>query len=81
MPHEPDAVDRWRFWPAGVEARLRGAFPDADVTLHAYGNGLAATAFLQGVAAEVLRPDELAHQDTRYPSSCARGWTSADAPG
>jgi SAM-dependent methyltransferase len=75
-PHdakEPDAIDHWRFWPAGVESLLRRAFPGASATVHAYGNVLAATAFLQGLAAEELRPDELAHHDARYPIVvCAR---------
>lgn len=64
---EPDDIDRWRFWPAGLRHLIVEAFPHADVRLHGYGNLTAAIAFLHGISAEELRQDELSHVDLRYP--------------
>lgn len=65
--NEPDEADHWRFWPAGVRRLLEAAFPDANVDVVGHGNIVAAIAFLHGLAAEELRPDELAFTDARYP--------------
>jgi hypothetical protein len=37
------------------------------VTTQTYGNVLAATAFLYGLAAEELQPADLTHLDRRFP--------------
>lgn len=65
--------DEWRhgwFWaitPAGA-ARLFGDQFGADqVEVAAHGNVLAATAFLQGLSAGELRPEELDRDDPQYP--------------
>lgn len=75
-PHdakEADGGDYWRFWPAGLESLIRRALPGATCTINAYGNVLAATAYLYGLSAEELRDDELAYHDPRYPVVvCAR---------
>ena len=42
------------------------AFPSAEVTVDAFGNVLAATAFLQGLATEELSPGELDYRDPDY---------------
>jgi hypothetical protein len=42
------------------------AFPATSVRVDSFGNALAATAFLHGLAAEELRPTELDHSDPDY---------------
>jgi SAM-dependent methyltransferase len=59
--------DLHRFTPAGLAATLRAAFPEAGQRSVGYGNLLAAVAFLYGIAAEELRPEELAAYDPSYP--------------
>jgi SAM-dependent methyltransferase len=63
---DPDAPadDRWHFMPAGLEELIQRTCPDAEFSVEAGGNPLVATAFLQGIAAEELRRDEL---DARHP--------------
>jgi len=56
-------VDTWRMLPAGLEEILESGCPDGDVDVDGFGNVLAATALLMGVAAEELRPSELDHND------------------
>jgi SAM-dependent methyltransferase len=77
-PRIPEDRDYWRFLPAGVMALLRAAAPEARVRVQGYGNLVAALAFLHGVSAEELRPNELATEDPRFPVLvCAR----VDVPG
>jgi hypothetical protein len=63
---DPDAVedDRWHLTRAGLETVIRRACPDGEYSVQAHGNPIVATAFLQGVAAEELRADEL---DAHHP--------------
>lgn len=69
--------DYWRFWPAGLAHLLATAAPRSPRSVVGYGNLLATTAFLHGVAAEELKPSELSRQDGRFPVVvCAR----VDAP-
>jgi SAM-dependent methyltransferase len=71
--HVPLEGDYWRFQPAGVEALLREVAPAARSSVRGYGNLVAATAALHGLAAEELTPDELAHHDPGFPVVvCAR---------
>lgn len=60
------AVDRWRFAPPALEALLRDLAP-AEVDVRGWGNLTVAVAALMGLAAEDLRPDELAAHDPGYP--------------
>lgn len=56
----------WRF-SSQAAARLFGAvFGRDNIEVHAYGNSLCAVAMLQGLAAEDLRPEELAFNDPDY---------------
>jgi SAM-dependent methyltransferase len=55
--------DLWRWTVAGLEELLRRACPGGEVEVTGYGNALASVAFLMGLAAEELRPDELAAHD------------------
>jgi glycosyltransferase involved in cell wall biosynthesis len=60
---------RWNFTALSARALFESAFAPGDVTVETRGNVLAATAFLHGLAAEDLRPDELAHHDRDYQVS------------
>ena len=51
--------DFWRFTSQSLRRLFEQQFPQAGVQIAAYGNPLAATAFLQGVATHELRPREL----------------------
>jgi SAM-dependent methyltransferase len=57
------ALDRWRFTRAGVELLVGEACPGAAAAVHGRGNLAAAVAFLDGVAAEELKPSVLALDD------------------
>jgi SAM-dependent methyltransferase len=71
--HEPLEGDYWRFWPAGLLHALQRAAPEARHVVTAYGNLVAAIAFLHGLSAEELERDELDHHDPVYPVViCAR---------
>jgi SAM-dependent methyltransferase len=61
------AIDAWRMLPSGLHATLESRCPDADVEVQGFGNVLAATALLMGVAAEELSPSELDHFDADHP--------------
>lgn len=68
----PDG-DLWRLTPAGLGALISRTLPDAGFELTGYGNVLAATAFLYGIAAEELSAAELDHVDHEFPMlACAR---------
>jgi SAM-dependent methyltransferase len=56
----------WRFTEQSLGRLLSDTFGSANVTVEAYGNVLASMAFLQGLAVEDLRSDELDHRDQRY---------------
>jgi len=56
----------WRFTSQSLRRLLSEAFPPEHVRVEAYGNVLASTALLQGLAVEDLRHEELAHHDQRY---------------
>ena len=58
--------ERWRFTPAGVRDVVSRAAPGASIEVTAHGNLVVATAFVQGLAAEDLRPDELDVTDERF---------------
>jgi SAM-dependent methyltransferase len=66
-------IDRWRLLPLGLQHVLEQTCTGAHVTVRGYGNLLTATAFLQGLAADELREDELEPHDPHYPLvACAR---------
>ena len=65
--------DLWRFTPAGVEELVSAVCPSADADVRSYGNVLACSAFLHGLAAEELRPGDLRRHDPDFPVVvCAR---------
>ena len=57
--------DYWRFTAASTERLLRDV-SFANVEVRSYGNVLAATAYLHGIAKEELTPEELDHNDREY---------------
>jgi SAM-dependent methyltransferase len=60
--------DRWRWVPRGFAELVDSvAPPTSDVEVMGMGNGLAARAFLFGLAAEDLVPTSLAVNDPNYP--------------
>jgi SAM-dependent methyltransferase len=59
--------DFWRFTPLSARRLFEEAFIGGSVEVQAYGNSLAATAFLQGMATEELTSEELDHDDPVYP--------------
>jgi SAM-dependent methyltransferase len=58
--------DYWRFTSMSARNLFTEFFPEDRVRVDAHGNVLAATAFLQGVAAGELVPRELDHRDPDY---------------
>ncbi len=57
----------WSFTPHSARRLFAERFPPENVEVEAHGNVLSATAFLQGMAAHELRPQELDHRDPSYP--------------
>ena len=64
--------DRWReywcwsFTQVSTRRLFEEIFPGTNLTIEVAGNVLVATAFLQGLAAEELLPEELNHLDPDY---------------
>ncbi|MGH7893805.1 MAG: methyltransferase domain-containing protein [Candidatus Binatia bacterium] len=56
----------WRFTTQSTRRLFARVFPPARVTAIAYGNVLAAVAFLHGLAAEELSREELDHDDPDF---------------
>jgi SAM-dependent methyltransferase len=63
--------DFWRFTSMSMERLFAEVFPDERVTIEVFGNVLAATAFLHGLAAEELSPEELDHRDPDFEVTIA----------
>jgi glycosyltransferase involved in cell wall biosynthesis len=57
----------WSFSALSARRLFESVFPAENVSVQTWGNVLAATAFLHGVAAGELRPHELDHHDPYYP--------------
>jgi hypothetical protein len=56
----------WNFTTLSARRLFEEVFSEANVRVEAYGNVLAATAFLQGLAAEELTRQELDYHDPNY---------------
>jgi SAM-dependent methyltransferase len=61
--------DFWRFTDASARRLFGGIFGEANTTVVTYGNVLAATAFLHGLAARELTREELDFRDPDYQVS------------
>lgn len=80
-PHHPEdglGHDLWRFTPAGLEHILHQVLPDAESEVQGYGNLITCVAFLNGLAAEELRSDELHAVDPRFPLVAAARIAKSD---
>ena len=60
----------WRFTALSARRLLEEVFPATGIAVATHGNVLATVAFLQGIAAEELRPEELAAQDPQFDLVC-----------
>jgi len=58
--------DYWRLTSLSARRLFETAFADADIEVQTYGNVLAATAFLQGLAVSELTRSELDQHDDDY---------------
>jgi SAM-dependent methyltransferase len=58
--------DYWRYTDLSIAGLFADAFSEPSIQVQTYGNVLAATAFLQGLAAEELRAHELEYHDPDY---------------
>ena len=58
--------DYWRFTTMSARRMFEELFPPQNVTVESYGNVLSTTAFLYGMAAEELKPEELDPRDPDY---------------
>ena len=58
--------DHWRFTKSSAERLFSEVFSAENVAVQVYGNVLAATAFLYGLAAEELKEWELDYRDPDY---------------
>ena len=61
-----DCGEYWHFTSQSVEALAKEFFPGAEAEVQTYGNVLAATAFLQGLAIEEMEPAELDYCDPDF---------------
>lgn len=61
-----DWGEYWHFTTQSIEALFRDHFPGAAVEVTSWGNVLAATGFLHGLAAEELAPAELDYRDPDF---------------
>jgi SAM-dependent methyltransferase len=57
----------WSFTEAGLRRLLAADFETGHCRLETHGNVMVAVAFLEGLAAEDLTPDELSSRDPDYP--------------
>jgi hypothetical protein len=66
-PIEAHSTWYWSFTPAAIRELLRPHGEEIETDLHTYGNVLAATAFLHGLASGELDERELSYSDPLYP--------------
>lgn len=59
-------IQYWGFTTLSAQKLFTEIFPVENVTVEAHGNVLAAIAFLHGLAAEEMRPEELDYRDPIY---------------
>jgi glycosyltransferase involved in cell wall biosynthesis len=63
--------DCWRFTASSARRLFARHFGDANTSVNTYGNVLTAVAFLEGLAVQDLKPEELDHCDRDYPVTIA----------
>jgi glycosyltransferase involved in cell wall biosynthesis/SAM-dependent methyltransferase len=67
IDREPKWSPLWTLSPTALSRLLKEKFDGANISVIAYGNVLAAVAFLHGLAEDELRPSELDAHDPQYP--------------
>ncbi|HEX42766.1 MAG TPA: FkbM family methyltransferase [Phycisphaerales bacterium] len=70
----------WRFTDKSLRMLVEEVFPEGSVSVQAYGNVAAAKAFLDGVPAEQLSNEVLAHNDPDYQVLLAARASKAAVP-
>ena len=79
-----DATDpaglSWSFYPQTLHRLLARYFDPQKLTTKSYGNVKTAISFLAGLAQEDLSPDDLKHNDPRYPLIVAARAIKPGAP-
>jgi glycosyltransferase involved in cell wall biosynthesis len=73
-PHSDEGLSHswhWSFTSISAKRLFEEIFPAKNVWVDAYGNVLTAMAFLQGLATEELRREEMDHHDPAYPVTIA----------
>ena len=56
----------WGFTTVSAQRLFEEVFPTTNIEVETYGNVLAATAFIQGLATQELRKEELDYRDPSY---------------
>jgi len=64
---DPGVDQYWSFTPEAVGRLFKEAFPGSPLSIEFYGNVLSSISFLEGLACNELRRDELDRNDPRYP--------------
>ncbi len=67
IDHEATDADRTRFSPLAFQELLEGACLGAEIEVKSYGNVLTSIAFLMGISAEEMRPQDFDVYDPAYP--------------
>ena len=67
VPLTPDFNEYWRITPAAWHMITADVWSGCEVAISTFGNVLAASAAMLGLAAEELSPEELDTHDPRYP--------------
>ena len=70
----------WSFYPQTLRRLLAQYFNPQKLTAESYGNVKTAISFLAGLAQEDLAPDDLNHNDPRYPLIVAARAIKSGAP-
>jgi SAM-dependent methyltransferase len=71
IEHDANWPPLWTISPTALRRLLEASFGEANITVTAYGNVMAAVAFLHGLAESELRPAELDTHDPEYPVTVA----------
>ena len=79
-PEDDEWGEWWHYTGRSAQRLAEEAFGQGNVDVRTYGNVLAATGFLYGLAASDLRPEELASHDRLYEVTIAIRAVKASAP-
>jgi SAM-dependent methyltransferase len=74
------AEDYWRFTRASAHKLFADVFGPENVAVQSFGNVLTAMAFLHGLVADELTPEEFAYNDPDYPLIVAVRAAKAASP-